>query len=123
MQRMLAGTASCLENQRHKNMALANDIVFKQNHIKELSEVVQKTNGRLKRVTDRTVSAAERVQHLEEMIQVWKKLEYPHIGAKFDSDCGVCVNEICLLLPYSTLVVKGKLLFGTYKNVHCNCRF
>lgn len=90
MQRTLAGTASCLENQRHKNIALANDIVFKENHSKELSEVVQKTEGRLKRVTDRTVSAAERVQHLEEMIQVWKKLDYPHIGTKLDSDHCMC---------------------------------
>lgn len=72
MQRTLAGTASCLENQRQNNTVLANDIVLKENHIKELGEVVQKTKGRLKQVTDRTVSAAERAQHLEEMIQVWK---------------------------------------------------
>jgi len=70
MQRTLAGTASCLENQRQKNIALASDIVLKENHMKELSEVVQKTNGRLKQVTDRTISASERTQHLEEMIQV-----------------------------------------------------
>jgi type II secretory pathway component PulF len=82
MQRTLTGTASCLENQRHKNIALANDIVTKENHMKELSEVVQKTKGHLKQVTDRTVSAAERAQHLEEMIRVWKKLEYLHIGTK-----------------------------------------
>jgi hypothetical protein len=53
--------------------------------MKELSEVVWKTKGRLKQVTDRTVSAAERAHHLEEMIQVWKKLEYPHIGTKLES--------------------------------------
>jgi hypothetical protein len=70
MQRTLAGTASCLENQRHKNVALTNDIIIKENHVKDLSEVVQKTKGRLKQVTDRTVSAAERAQHLEEMIRV-----------------------------------------------------
>jgi len=86
MQRTLAGTASHLENQRQKNTALASDIVLKENHTKERSEVVQKTKGRLKQVTDRTISAAERAQHLEEMIQVWKKLEYPHIGTKLESD-------------------------------------
>jgi hypothetical protein len=85
MQRTLAGTASCLENQRQKNITLANDIVLKENHMKDLSEVVQKTKGRLKQVTDRTISAAERTQHLEEMIQVWKKLEYPRIGTKLES--------------------------------------
>lgn len=82
----MAGTASCLENQRQKNIALANDIVLKENHMKELSEAVQKTKGRLKQVTNRTISATDRTQHLEEMIEVWKKLEYPHIGTKLESD-------------------------------------
>jgi hypothetical protein len=70
MQRTLAGTASHLENQRHKNKVLANDNVVRHNHIKELVEVVQRTKKRLVQVTDRTMSAAERAQHLEEMIQV-----------------------------------------------------
>lgn len=70
MQRTLAGTALHLENQRQRNKVLANDNVVKHNHIKELVEVVQRTKERLAQVTDRTMSAAERAQHLEEMIKV-----------------------------------------------------
>jgi hypothetical protein len=70
MQRTLAGTALHLENQRHRNKVLANDNVVKHNRITELVEVVQRTEERLTQVTDRTISAAERAQHLEEMIQV-----------------------------------------------------
>jgi GTP-dependent phosphoenolpyruvate carboxykinase len=70
MRRTLAGVASRLENQRHRNMVLASDNMVKENRIKELTEVVQKTKERLEHVTDRTTSAAERAQHLEEMIQV-----------------------------------------------------
>lgn len=70
MQRTLTGTALHLENQRQRKKVLANDNVVKHNHIKELVEVVQRTKERLAQVTDRTMSAAERAQHLEEMIKV-----------------------------------------------------
>lgn len=70
MQRTLAGTALHLENQRQRNKVLANDNVVRHNHIKELVEMVQRTKERLAQVTDRTMSAAERAQHLEDMIKV-----------------------------------------------------
>lgn len=70
MRRTLAATASRLGNERHKNTILASDNVVKENRFKELTEVVQTTKERLEQVTDRTTSAAERAQHLEEMIQV-----------------------------------------------------
>jgi hypothetical protein len=70
MRHALAGIASHLENQRHSNKVLARDNACKENHIKELVEVVQRTKERLEQVTNRTTSAVERAQHLEEMIQV-----------------------------------------------------
>jgi hypothetical protein len=70
VQRTLAKTALHLENQRHRNKLLANSNVVKHNHIKELVEMVQRTKERLAQVNDRSVSAAERAEHLEEMIQV-----------------------------------------------------
>ncbi|XP_033609697.1 coiled-coil domain-containing protein 39 isoform X2 [Cryptotermes secundus] len=73
MQRTLTGTALHLENQRQRKKVLANDNVAKHNHIKELVEVVQRTKERLAQVTDRTMSAAERAQHLEEMIKCEEK--------------------------------------------------
>jgi hypothetical protein len=70
MQRTLAGTALHLENQRQRNKMMVRDNIAKQKHIAELVEVVQRTKNRLVQVTDRTISAVERTQHLEEMTQV-----------------------------------------------------
>jgi 1-aminocyclopropane-1-carboxylate deaminase/D-cysteine desulfhydrase-like pyridoxal-dependent ACC family enzyme len=70
MRHTLAGIASRLENQRHRNTVLASDNVAQENRIKEQVEVVQRTKERLEQVTNRTTSAVERAQHLEEMIQV-----------------------------------------------------
>lgn len=70
MRRTLAGCASHLEHQRHRNTVLASDNVAKEKHVKELVDVVQRTKERLEQVTNRTVSASERTQHLEDMIKV-----------------------------------------------------
>ncbi|XP_021929436.1 coiled-coil domain-containing protein 39-like isoform X2 [Zootermopsis nevadensis] len=69
MRRTLAGCASHLEHQRHRNTVLASDNVAKEKHVKELVDVVQRTKERLEQVTNRTVSASERTQHLEDMIK------------------------------------------------------
>lgn len=74
MRTVLQNTTTCVQNQRSKNKQLAKDMASKAEQADDIKAKVEEVKDEYERVKNKKMSAADRVQKLEDMFKKEEKI-------------------------------------------------